>query len=54
VGVTLPFAFGDPGSAFDVAQALDESGLPEIPCPGRGSDRVMRPSIMRNPAEEIE
>jgi hypothetical protein len=54
VGVTLPFAFGDPGSAFDVAQALDESGLPEIRCPGRGSDRVMRPSIMRNPAEEIE
>jgi hypothetical protein len=54
VGVTLPFAFGDPGSAFNVAQALEESGLPEIRYPGRGADRVMRPSIMRIPAEEIE
>jgi hypothetical protein len=54
VGVTPPFAVGDPGSAFDVAQASEEPGLPEIRCPGRGSDRVMHPSIMRNPAEEIE
>jgi len=54
VGVTLPFAFGDPGSAFHVAQAQEESGLPDIRYPGRGADRVMRPSIMRNPAEEIE
>jgi hypothetical protein len=54
VGVTLPFAFGDPWSAFDFAQALEEPGLREIRCPGRGPDRVMRPSIMRNPAGEIE
>jgi len=54
VGVTLPFAFSDPWFAFDFAQALEEPGLPGIRCPGRGSDRVMRPSIMRNPAGEIE